>query len=148
MAWKRRSLARDMTTLRVSLHHFRFEYRPDLAMQVLERLVVPDFGDVAGTWQRHRPIADDARGRTRRHDDDAVGERNRLLEVMGDEQHGLAVSVPQIEQQIAHDLARLRVERAERFVHEQNARIADQDLGEADALSLPAREHVRVARPE
>src|SRR5262249_8326605 len=60
----------------------------------------------------------------------------------------LAVGVPQIEQQVAHDLPRLRVERAERLVHQEDFRIADEHLDEADALSLAAREHVRIARAE
>ena len=47
----------------------------------------------------------------RRHDHHAVGQRDRLLQVVGDEQHGLAVAGPQLEQQVAHDLARLGVER-------------------------------------
>ena len=49
------------------------------------------------------------------------------------------------EQQIAHDLPGLRVERAERLVHQQDLRIADQHLREADALALAARQHVRIA---
>ena len=101
-----------------------------------------------GRAQRHPPVADDARGRPRRHDDDAVGERDRLFQIVGDEQHRLAVGAPQIEQQIAHDLPRLRVERAERLVHQQDFRIADQHLREADALALAAREHVRIAVAE
>ena len=71
--------------------------------------------------------------------------RDRLFEIVGDEQHRLAVGAPQVEQQIAHDLAGLRVERPERLVHQQDLRIADQHLREADALALPAREHVRIA---
>ena len=101
-----------------------------------------------GRAQRHAPVADDARGRPRRHDDDAVGQRDRLFQIVGDEQHRLAVGAPQIEQQIAHDLPRLRVERAERLVHQQDLRIADQHLREADALALPAGEHVRIAVAE
>ena len=50
--------------------------------------------------------------------------------------------------QIAHDLARLRVERAERLVHQEDFRIANEDLRKTDALALPAREHMRIARPE
>ena len=107
-----------------------------------------DLGNVARARQRHPPVADDARRRPRRHDDDAVGERDRLFQVVGDEQHRLAVGAPQVEQQIAHDLPGLRVERAERLVHQQDFRIADQHLREADALALAAREHVRIAVAE
>ena len=79
-----------------------------------------------------------------RHDHDAVGERDRLFEIVGDEQHRLAVGIPQFQQQVAHDLPGLRVERAERLVHQKDFWIADQDLREADALALPARQHVRI----
>ena len=67
---------------------------------------------------------------------------------MGHEQHRLAVGVPQFQQQIAHDLSGLGIERPERLVHQQNFWIADQDLGETDALALPAREHMRIAVAE
>ena len=80
-----------------------------------------------------------------RHDHDAVGERDRLFEIVGDEQHRLAVGVPQFQQQIAHDLPGLGVERAERLVHQKDLGIADQHLRQADALALPARQHVRIA---
>ena len=83
-----------------------------------------------------------------RHDDDAVGERDRLFEIVGDEQHRLAVGVPQFEQQIAHDLPGLRIERPERLVHQQDLGIADQHLRETDALALAARQHVRIAIAE
>ena len=51
-------------------------------------------------------------------------------------------------QQVAHDLARLRVERPERLVHQQDLRVADQHLGEADALALSSRELVGIAVAE
>ena len=97
-----------------------------------------------GPRQANAPVADDARRRTGRHDHHAIGKRNRLLQIVGHKQHRLAVRAPQIEQQIAHDLARLGIERPERLVHQQNLGIADQDLREADALALAAREHVRI----
>ena len=101
-----------------------------------------------GRGERHPPVADDARARPRRHDHDAVGQRDRLLQIVGDEQHRLAVGVPQFQQQIAHDLPGLGVERAERLVHQQDFRVADQHLRQADALALAARQHVRIAAGE
>ena len=71
-----------------------------------------------------------------------------FLQVVGNEQDGFAVARPQAEQQVPHDLARLSVERAEGFVHQQDLGIADQHLGETDALALAARELVRVAVAE
>jgi hypothetical protein len=81
-------------------------------------------------------------------DHNAVRERDRLLEIMGDEHHRLAVKAPQVEQQVAHDLPGLRVERAERLVHQQDLRVADQHLHQADALALPTGQHVRIAFAE
>src|SRR5262249_34639203 len=114
----------------------------------MERGLDLDLGDVARARQLNLPVADDAGGGPRRHDHHAIGQRDRLLQIVGHEQHRLAVGVPQIEQQVAHDLPRLRVERAERLVHWQGFRIADEYLDEADALPLAAREHVRIARAE
>ena len=101
-----------------------------------------------GRGKRDLPVADDAGRRARRHDHHPVGKRDRLFEVVGDEQHRLAVRAPEIEQQVAHDLPGLRIKRPERLVHQQDLRIADKHLHETDALSLPAREHVRVALAE
>ncbi len=95
-----------------------------------------------------REVADDAGGRPGRHHHHPVGQRDRLLEVVGDEHHRLAVLRPEVEQQVAHDLPGLRVERPERLVHQQDLGVADQHLRQRDALALPARQHVRVAIDE
>jgi hypothetical protein len=42
---------------------------------------------------------------------------------VGDEQHGLAIPTPDRLQLLLQRLARLRIERAERFVHQQDLRI-------------------------
>ena len=60
----------------------------------------------------------------------------------------LRLGGPQFEQQVAHDLPRLGVEGAEGLVHEEYLGVADQHLGEADALPLPARELVGIAVAE
>src|SRR5215213_11408365 len=62
---------------------------------------------------------------------------------MGDEQDGLPRAVMDVEQFRLHGFARLRVERAERLVHEQNFRIDRQRTRDADALLHPAGELVR-----
>src|SRR3954454_9738279 len=134
--------------LRVTLHDLVLQDTPDFAMKCVKIPLKPDFRNIPGTRQRHRPIADDARAGSRRHDHYAVSERDRFLEVVGDEQHCLAIGAPQVEQQVADDLPRLRVERPEWLVHQQDPRIPDQYLREADALSLSPREHVRVAGAE
>ena len=80
------------------------------------------------------------------HDRDAVGDLHRLLLVVGDE-HGrdvdLVVQAPQPRAQLG---AHLGVERAERLVEQQHARLDRQRAGERHALALAAGELRRVAR--
>src|SRR4029077_19372010 len=108
-------------------------------------LVQPHLEIIARAWQSYAPVADDARGGPRRHDDDSIGERNRLFEIVGNEQHRLAVRAPQLQQQVAHDLPGLRIERPERLVHQEDLWVADQHLREAYALALAAGKHMRIA---
>src|SRR5690348_6521226 len=117
---------------------------PDLAVQFVEGGVKFHLRYVAWPGQRHAPVTDNARGGPSRHDHDAIRESYRLLEIMSDEDHRLAIGAPQVEQQVAHDLSGLRVERAEWLVHEQDLGIADEHLREADTLALTAGKHVRV----
>ena len=86
----------------------------------------------------------DAAG-ARRHHDHAVGEQHRLVDRVGDEQHGLAGLHPQVFQIDAHLLARQRIERAERLVHQQQRRIVDQRAHDRGALAHAAGEFARAA---
>ena len=81
----------------------------------------------------------------RRHHHDAVGEQHRLVDAVGDEQHGLARAQPERLEVDAHLLARQRVERAERLVHQQQRRIVDQRAHDRVALAHAARQLARVA---
>ena len=67
------------------------------------------------------------------------------LEVMGDEDHGLALLLPQLEQLVLQDQPRLRVERTERLVHEHDFGIVDQRADNIGALAHAAGELVRIA---
>ena len=51
--------------------------------------------------------------------DDPVGQEDRLVDTVRDEHHRLAVDLEKLEQLDLHQLADLRVERAERLVHEK-----------------------------
>src|SRR5690348_6499285 len=134
--------------LGVTLHHLALEHAPDFPMQSVKILVQPRLENVAWTCQLNAPVPDDARTWAGRHDHHAVGERDRLFQIMGDEQHRLAILVPEIEQKAAHHLPGLCIERAERLVHQQNLGVADQDLRQADALALAAGKHMRIAVAE
>src|SRR5262249_39011949 len=72
------------------------------------------------------------------------GEKRRLVDLVGDEQDGLAAVLPDAHQLRLHDLAGLRVERGERFVHQQDLWIDGQRAGEVDALTHAARELARM----
>jgi hypothetical protein len=94
------------------------------------------------TFQADIDDVDDP-ARPRAHDDDAVGEHHRFRNRMRDEQDGLRIRTPELEQLLSHVFPGKRVERGERFVHQQHRRIADQAAADGDALLHAARQFVR-----
>ena len=79
------------------------------------------------------------------HDGDAVGDRERLLLVVRDVERRdaeLELDAPDL---LAQLHAHLRVERRERLVEQQHARLDRERARERDALLHAARELVRVA---
>src|SRR5438876_1120682 len=111
----------------------------------------PDAVDVADEFGRalHRQgarprqlhlddLADAARPAAEHHH--AVGEINRLVDLVGDEEHRLLAARPDARELGLHDLARLRVERRERLVHQQHLGIDGQGPGEVYPLPHAARE--------
>src|SRR5262249_31377355 len=117
---------------------------PDLGVQLDEARREAYF--VHGPWPRQvdRILADRTARRSGGEHDHAIGERNRLLEIVRDEKHRLAVCRPKIEQLVLHELPGLDVERRERLVHQQQSRVEDQDLRQRDALAHATRQLVRV----
>ena len=79
------------------------------------------------------------------HHHDAVGELHRLLLVVGDEDGGVAGPVVDLAQPAAELAPDLGVERAERLVEEEHARLDGERAGERHALPLAAGELRRVA---
>ena len=76
---------------------------------------------------------------------DARGERERLADVVGDEDDGLA-QPPRERRELALQLQpRDRVERAEGLVHKHDRRVGGERPRHPDPLPLPARELARVA---
>ena len=63
---------------------------------------------------------------------------------MGDHHHGQAVFTPQPGDQIVHIDADARIERAKRFVEQQDARMFDQRLGQRQPLLHAARQLRRI----
>ena len=79
------------------------------------------------------------------HDRDAVADADRLIEVVGDENGGLAEVLGQLAELVLQLAADQRVERAERLIHQDDFGIGGQRAGEADALLHAARELAGVA---
>ena len=101
----------------------------------------------ARTRQRHRHVLDDAPG-GRAHDQHAVGEEDRLVNVMGDEQdRGLELG-PEPQQVLLHHRARLRIERTEGLVHQQDGRLVGERPRDADPLLHATRKLGRIAMGE
>ena len=84
------------------------------------------------------------RARPLRHDQDAVAEQDRFLDVVGDQQRGAAEVLPQPRQFERQFLARQRIERAERLVEQQQARVGQHRAAEGGALLHAARQHLRA----
>ena len=82
------------------------------------------------------------------HHHDAVGQLQRLFLVVGDEHGGVAGLAVQLAQPAAQVLAHLGVERAERLVEQQHARLDRQGAGQGHALALAAGQLVGEALVE
>src|SRR5438093_6855973 len=76
---------------------------------------------------------------------DAVGERERLVLIVSDEERGDVAAALDATDLVAHGHARGRVERRERLVQKQRARAEHERARQRDALLLPAGEPRRQA---
>ena len=81
-------------------------------------------------------------------DADAVGERLRLLEIVGDEDDRDCERAPQARQLFFQGLARHAVDGRERLIEQQHFGIAGKRAGKRHALALAARELIGLARLE
>ena len=79
------------------------------------------------------------------HDGDAIGDFERLFLIVRDENAGDVHFVVQLPQPAAQLLAHFGVERAERLVQQQHARLDGQRASQRDALALAAGELRREA---
>ena len=70
----------------------------------------------------------------RSHDQDPVGEEDRLRDRVGDEEDGLLLLHPDALQLEVHVLAGHGVERPEGLVHQEHGRVVDEGAGDRDAL--------------
>ena len=79
------------------------------------------------------------------HHGDAVAERERLRLVVGDVDRRQADLVEELAELVEQPVAQRAVERAERLVEQEHARLGRERAGEGDALLLAARERSRPA---
>ena len=74
--------------------------------------------------------------------DDAIRQRDGLVDMVCHEQHRGARSLPHVQQKTLHPRPRLHVERREGFIHQQHLRLHRQRPGHGDALAHAARKLV------
>src|SRR5438128_2160305 len=116
----------SVSGLRIALQHFVLQHPPDRLMQFDEARRKTNFRDVAGSRQVDWELANRMARRPGRENDDAIGKRNRLLQIVRDEKHRLAVHRPQLEELVLHQLSGLDVQCRERLVHQHDFWIEDQ----------------------
>src|SRR5215468_8578348 len=109
---------RDSSSGSASDADLRLEVLPQRRIGLIETGLEIDFEDVARARERHvidllHPSW--ASG----HDHDLVRERDRLNQIMGDEEHRAALFAPELEQLVMQTHPGLGIERAERLI-EQN----------------------------
>ncbi len=78
-------------------------------------------------------------------DRDPVTEADGLLDVVRDEQHGLADLGLEFQEFVLEVFADDRVDRSERLVHQEDGRVGGQCAGHTDALALSAGKLFRIA---
>src|SRR2546429_9762169 len=79
------------------------------------------------------------------HHIDDIAQEDRLVDVVGNEEHRLAVALPNVGEQLLHDLPSLRVQGTEGLVHEQRLRIAGQSAGDRGALLHATRQRLGIS---
>src|SRR5580704_540347 len=98
---------------------------------------------VAGAVEGHLNVFDN-RSRMRTHNKDSIRQVNRLVNVVRDEQDRAGGFVPYFQQQLLHFAAGLRVERPERFVHQDNGGTKRQGACNGNALLHAPGERLRI----
>ena len=108
------------------------------ADEVLDELVGGMGEQLGGRAELRQPPA----GGEDRH---PVAHLDRLVDVVGDEDDGLAELALEPQELLLEPDADHRVDRAERLVHQQHRRVGRERPGHADALALTAGELVGIA---
>ena len=77
--------------------------------------------DLPGVWRQQNQVR---------------GEKYCFFNIVGNQEYGFGGALPDLQQQLLHLFAGEGVEGAERFVHQQHARIGGERTGQADTLLL------------
>src|SRR5262249_11960726 len=115
---------------------------PDFIAQLIEILIEHRDLALASSIYGHLEFLHDSSWPLRHHEH-ALGQVDRLVDVMGDHHDGLAGCLPQAQQFVLHHLARLGVERAERLIQQQDLWIVSKRAGDRHALFHAARQFAR-----
>src|SRR5918993_1831930 len=113
-----RSNAAALSVRTSLIAHLPFQKRADFARQLDMARAAEGLRSDARPRDLDRELAHDA-ARPRRHHHDAVTEEDRLVDRVRDQNDGLAARHPDALQLRVHALARERIERAERLVHQE-----------------------------
>src|SRR5579864_275466 len=82
------------------------------------------------------------------HHGDAIAEQQRLADIVRNEYHRLVQSIVELFEFFLQVGARDRVQGPEGFIHQHDRRVGGQRPRQPDALSLPARELMRITLSE
>src|SRR5690606_23102441 len=131
--------------LGVALQNLFTQDVPDCLVKLNESGLIAHLGHIAGSGNVDGEFTDRTRGRAGRQHHHTVAHRNGFVEVVGDEQHRLALTHPDLHHFVFHELASLNVERREWLVHEYDVGIANERLREHGALAHAPGHLVRIA---
>jgi hypothetical protein len=77
--------------------------------------------------------------RTLSHYHDSIAHVNAFIDIMGNQKHRAAAIFPKPQDFVLHAHTREGIERAERFVEQEDFRVIDERAGESDALGHAPR---------
>lgn len=92
------------------------------------------FGDPARAWYVDAKFCFDAAGPAGKYDH-AIGQRDRLAEIVRNQQDGASMSFPNRQEPGVHQKSRLRVQRRKWLVQKERCRLRYQHPGKSDPLA-------------
>jgi hypothetical protein len=116
----------------------RLAKSPDVAV---EYVTLHHF-DLSRSGQIDHHLACNGRGPAAHHED-PIRKKCRFADAVGDEDHRLAVDLLDAQQLLTHLVPRDGVERTERLIHQQNARVVNERSTQCRPLPHAAGEHIR-----